>query len=355
MFLRSNGTKSVLLLLGAALGGVSQAATARTMPVFLSEEHSVTMPDGFEKMCRMETKFCGQRTAELPSALKRDVPNTAAWATGGIRGIRPTFVEPQSCLQTPASLLGSLYRSNFMNGLVQINTSVSGLVSEQSVCGNAKQAFGSSFHLDVPQFSNPLPSANTQGTFNIENIKKFVRLPDELQGNPKRIKASALIVSDESDNDIEILTAQDFRALTKLVRSENAFVNSHVHQVTDADNYGVEELWTRSGTGPSARGDCEDIAIEKRIRLIEKGFPANRLFFGVVFRPDVGLHTILVARMDKGDFVLDNLSPYVERWDKVNYSWISIQDRFKPDAWFTVTQQQDVVAVRSYARVTVSG
>jgi predicted transglutaminase-like cysteine proteinase len=190
---------------------------------------------------------------------------------------------------------------------------------------------------------------------NLESLKKFVSLPTPVQTASVRAQTAGLIVSNESNEDLELLTPPDFRKLAKLLRSENTYVNSHVRQVTDEENYGVQELWKRSGTGPAARGDCEDIAIEKRIRLIEKGFPPSRLFFGVVFNESAGLHTVLIARMDKGDFVLDSLSPFVERWDKVKYSWISIQDRFRKNTWFSVAQKQDVVAVRANVRVIVSG
>ena len=114
----------------------------------------------------------------------------------------------------------------------------------------------------------------------------------------------------------------------------NRQVNGRVRQVSDRQLYGVEEFWTRSTTGTNARGDCEDLALEKRFKLVEAGFDPERLFFAVVYNRGVGLHTVLVARLDDGDFVLDSRTPYVNRWYETPYSWVSIQSANRPGLWF---------------------
>jgi len=114
----------------------------------------------------------------------------------------------------------------------------------------------------------------------------------------------------------------------------NRQVNGRVKQVSDQQLYGVEEFWTRSTTDQNARGDCEDLALEKRFKLVEAGFDPERLFFAVVYNRGAGLHTVLVARLDDGDFVLDSRTPYVNRWYETPYSWVSIQSADKPGQWF---------------------
>jgi predicted transglutaminase-like cysteine proteinase len=114
----------------------------------------------------------------------------------------------------------------------------------------------------------------------------------------------------------------------------NRQVNGRVKQVSDQQLYGVEEFWTRSTTEQNARGDCEDLALEKRFKLVEAGFNPERLFFAVVYNRGVGLHTVLVARLEDGDFVLDSRTPYVNRWYETPYSWVSIQSADRPGLWF---------------------
>lgn len=119
-----------------------------------------------------------------------------------------------------------------------------------------------------------------------------------------------------------------------LLKTVNRRVNGAVLQRRDAQIFGQGELWRRAGIGSGAVGDCEDIAIEKRLQLVAEGFPADKLAFAVVFRRDVGLHTVLVARTGRGDVVLDSLDPYVSDWTKARYSWISVQSMDDPQRWF---------------------
>src|SRR5262245_29719545 len=51
----------------------------------------------------------------------------------------------------------------------------------------------------------------------------------------------------------------------------NRTVNTEVAPATDLEVYGVNEYWTL----PRTRGDCEDYALLKRHKLIEKGWPVS--------------------------------------------------------------------------------
>ena len=119
----------------------------------------------------------------------------------------------------------------------------------------------------------------------------------------------------------------------KLLARVNAHVNAHVFQQSDMATYGVPELWRPSGDGPRAVGDCEDLALEKRVELLASHFPPERLFLAVVWRRDAGLHTVLVARLDDGDLVLDSRVDFIEPWDRAGYSWVSVEAPGQPQEW----------------------
>lgn len=121
-----------------------------------------------------------------------------------------------------------------------------------------------------------------------------------------------------------------------LIKHLNTEVNRNVIQVTDQNLYGTGEYWARPAHNGRMVGDCEDIAIEKRMRLIEMGVDPSDLTLAVVFSKQWGLHTILVAHLADGDFVLDSLSYQLRRWDQTDYRWLRIQSRQDPREWLTI-------------------
>ncbi|CAN5198387.1 transglutaminase-like cysteine peptidase [soil metagenome] len=123
----------------------------------------------------------------------------------------------------------------------------------------------------------------------------------------------------------------------RLIHYVNGEVNRHIVQVSDFTTSGVAEYWKRPDPGGTSMGDCEDIAIEKRMQLLGLGFPADRLFFGVVYKAGLGLHTVLVARLDSGDVVLDSASSRVERWWQAGYIWLRQQSPRDALEWRSVS------------------
>lgn len=121
--------------------------------------------------------------------------------------------------------------------------------------------------------------------------------------------------------------------LLELLAHVNKHVNGHVRQQSDIATYGVGELWRPSGDGPRAAGDCEDLAIEKRLQLIAAHFPPENLFFAVVYGTNIGLHTVLIARLGNGDVVLDSRTPYIEPWTRSGYKWLAIEKPGDPQVW----------------------
>lgn len=123
-------------------------------------------------------------------------------------------------------------------------------------------------------------------------------------------------------------------AWPRLIAQINTHVNRHVKQVDDMRSYGRADLWRPAGTQPGATGDCEDLALEKRRELIASGFPAARLFMAIAFRQDVGLHAVLVVRLEDGDRVLDSHDSFVRPVARTGYAWLSLQQPGMPDRWF---------------------
>lgn len=119
----------------------------------------------------------------------------------------------------------------------------------------------------------------------------------------------------------------------RLVEHVNTYVNRRTLQRSDIVTYGVDELWRAAGAGTGAVGDCEDLALEKRRVLLVAGVSPDRLMLAAVYVRGQGLHSVLVARLPDGDYVLDSLRGSVERWDRLGYHWLRVQSPGDPMQW----------------------
>ena len=123
--------------------------------------------------------------------------------------------------------------------------------------------------------------------------------------------------------------------LWALVRGVNQQVNRNIRAVSDAAHYGQTDYWALQ-SGQNQSGDCEDYAMTKRHQLIEAGIPADTLTFAIVRTSWGELHAVLVLATDEGDMVLDNLTPWIVRWDKTSYRWIERQMPGQPLEWRSI-------------------
>lgn len=114
--------------------------------------------------------------------------------------------------------------------------------------------------------------------------------------------------------------------------SVNREVNKEIEPATDLEIYGVNELWTL----PTTRGDCEDFALLKRHKLMERGWPASALLMTVVRDEKNEGHAILTARTTQGDFVLDNKSDDVKLWNHTPYHFVMRQSYINPRVWVSL-------------------
>ena len=92
-------------------------------------------------------------------------------------------------------------------------------------------------------------------------------------------------------------------------------VNQRVTPESDAQRFGVKEYWEPAGRS----GDCEDIALAKRARLIEMGWPADNLRIAVVINERREMHAVPTVDVtsQKGTpatYVMDNRTVHVEPW-----------------------------------------
>ena len=116
----------------------------------------------------------------------------------------------------------------------------------------------------------------------------------------------------------------------KIADHVNRRVNHQVHQVSDRSQYGREDVWML----PSRRGgDCEDIAMLKKLRLVEAGVAPETLLVATVLDTKRAPHAVLVIRTTAGDFVLDNLRDGIRPWRQTGYSFLLMQDPKVPTRW----------------------
>lgn len=125
----------------------------------------------------------------------------------------------------------------------------------------------------------------------------------------------------------------DGKAALRLLARVNNLTNRRVMQRSDLQTTGMSEYWTAPSQGRGAAGDCEDFAIAKRLELEKAGFDPQRLFYAVVYRPNLAVHVVLVARLDDGDVVLDSLSSKILPWTQTPYTFVRVQTPGDPTRW----------------------
>jgi predicted transglutaminase-like cysteine proteinase len=123
----------------------------------------------------------------------------------------------------------------------------------------------------------------------------------------------------------EPLTASSWFDLNEVNRA----VNATVAPATDLDFYKTEEFWTL----PGSHGDCEDYVLLKRKWLVERGWSTSALLVTVVFDEVGDGHAVLLARTDRGDFVLDNKTDEIRAWHETAYRFVKRQSVRDPNRW----------------------
>lgn len=115
-----------------------------------------------------------------------------------------------------------------------------------------------------------------------------------------------------------------------------AQVERKVAYSSDMQRFGVEDWWEPAVD----KGDCEDMVLAKRQKLMDMGWPADTLRIAVVIDGHGELHAVLTVDVvsQKGapaTYVLDSHFQHVEPWNllgQYGYTWL---ERSKPGstAW----------------------
>lgn len=131
-------------------------------------------------------------------------------------------------------------------------------------------------------------------------------------------------------------------------------VDQQVAYASDRQAWGRDEYWEPAGR----IGDCEDIVLLKRDRLMKLGWPADALRIAVVQDERGRLHAVLTVDVSRSDgrpetYALDNRLVHVEPWvrlSELGYRWL---ERSKPGsaAWVSLGSASQVAAVETAAAV----
>jgi predicted transglutaminase-like cysteine proteinase len=133
-----------------------------------------------------------------------------------------------------------------------------------------------------------------------------------------------------------------------VLNAVNARVNAQIRPA--ADNPG-EDRWELD----RSQGDCDEYAVQKRHDLIARGFPAAALSLAVVRLRSREAHLVLVARTNRGDFVLDNLRRGVLPWTATGYRFRQMQSMANPLVWVESMGVMHLADARPGARGGVAG
>jgi predicted transglutaminase-like cysteine proteinase len=135
------------------------------------------------------------------------------------------------------------------------------------------------------------------------------------------------------------LTPEARRLLTTVTTLANRVILAE----TDDDHYQLDrktliDWWTYPDDGA---GDCSDYMLLKRKMLIEAGWPRSAALATVVIDREGEGHAVLTVTTDQGDFILDNLTDKLLRWDQTGYAYVKRQSREDENVWVAIADGGD--------------
>ena len=113
----------------------------------------------------------------------------------------------------------------------------------------------------------------------------------------------------------------------------NTQVNHAIFGVRDSADYGVAEYWTTPLEEGRNTGDCEDYVLEKIRALTAAGVPRAALNIAAVTTASGEAHAVLLVTTGAGDYVLDNRTNVILRWNETGYQWDARQVGGQAFAW----------------------
>jgi predicted transglutaminase-like cysteine proteinase len=141
----------------------------------------------------------------------------------------------------------------------------------------------------------------------------------------------------------------------RLLATVTALANRVIVAETDDDHYHLDrktliDWWTYPDDGA---GDCSDYMLLKRKLLIEAGWPRSAALTTVVIDHHGEGHAVLTVTTDQGDFVLDNLTDKLLRWDQTGYVFVKRQSQEDENVWVAIATGGDAGAVSSTSSLPV--
>ncbi len=128
-----------------------------------------------------------------------------------------------------------------------------------------------------------------------------------------------------------------------LLVAVTTLANRTITPRTDDEHYHLDretliDWWTYPDDGA---GDCSDFMLLKRKMLIEAGWPRSAALATVVLDHQGDGHAVLTVTTDQGDFVLDNLTDKLLRWDETGYAFVKRQSQADENIWVSLVDGDD--------------
>jgi predicted transglutaminase-like cysteine proteinase len=148
-----------------------------------------------------------------------------------------------------------------------------------------------------------------------QHVRFCLRYPSDCKSSPAE--------NDHIDLDAET---------SELLKRVNHSVNMSIIPTRKSYGRNLGDGWT---IAPDM-GDCNDYAVTKRHKLIEKGLPSKARRLAVV-RTASGIgHLVLVVVTKKGDIVMDDLTEVIRPWQSTDYDWLKIQSATDSKFWHEI-------------------
>lgn len=283
-----NSTQRTLSLLAGMTSVMVMASACASAPAprsqFMALGGATTAPPGFIELCAHRPAVCG---LEATSA---DAPRAASGATAGL-----------TALNAPAA---GQYSAAFWRTALAVDAPAAILTTPQRLA-------------HTPRY----------------DIRSAERTVSHNSSTPALVAPAT-----ERREDGAAFALPFAPALWKQIVDVNRKVNEAIHERSDIAATGMVDQWDLPIVDGTLAGDCEDYALEKRRLLLEAGLPASALSLAIVRTGWGQSHAVLLVTTDRGEYVLDSLSPWVSAWSSLNYAWVQRQAPGSEMRWVGISK-----------------
>jgi predicted transglutaminase-like cysteine proteinase len=187
----------------------------------------------------------------------------------------------------------------------------------------------------TPSGRVPAPNVQTSPLIALSRSWRLASAPGAPTPTPEPQRAADAPRAVAQSSQTEALFPLD-RENWALLNRVNRSVNRSIRQASDQSVFGQADYW-QAPTRAGAYGDCEDYVLAKRQALIAAGVPAAALSIAIVETRWGESHAVLLVAGNTGEVVLDSLSSWISRWDRVDYTWRERQAPGQVFEWVTIS------------------